>query len=504
MHEHLEREVKLGVWPGFRMPDLGGVAEGVTAVTLPDRRLETTYYDTPDVRLARSHITLRFRTGDESGWTLKMPAADGAELAGGLARRELGVAGDGRVVPDELSSMLTSWVRTSSLAAAARMRTLRRRVELLDAEGLPVAEVFDDEVSVMEGRRLALRFREVEVEIGETAPAGLLDAVVDRLRTAGAGPPDPTPKVIRALGPQAGGPPDLEVRRIGSSPSAGEVIEAGLAAAVLRILHHEPGVRSGCDPEDVHQVRVGTRRLRSDLRTFRPLVDAAWADGLREELRRLADPLGSVRDADVLLDRLRRQVEDCDFDDDEVADSLLLRLTAERARVRRTMLEALASARHAALLDRLVEAARAPVLLPEAEGPAAEVLPALVRQTWKQLQGAVEDAGSDPSDELLHRMRIRAKRCRYAVEVAAPAIGKPARRLTSAVADLQQVLGDHHDAVVAEAWLRAAAPELSAGEALVAGQLVAVQRAEAEAARQAWPSVWQAASKKKLRAWLAD
>ena len=501
VRQQLEREAKLGVWPGFRLPDLDGVAEGLRVQAVPDRRLDATYYDTPDVRLARSGITLRFRTGDASGWTLKFPEPGGNAIPGGLARRELNVTGTDHAVPSELSNLVTAWARTSPLVPVAKLRTLRRGVALVDADGVVAAEVVDDEVTVLDGRRVALRFREVEAEVADGAPDGLLSAVVDRLRAAGAGPPDPTPKVVRALGPHASGPPELDDVPLGPSPSAGDVIRAGLTKAVLRVLGHETGIRLGDDPHDVHQARVGTRRLRSDLRTYRPLLDPAWADGLREELKRLADPLGEVRDADVLLGRLRDQLAGLQTDD-EAASALLARLEGQRRAARKALLEVLSSPRHLALLDRLVEAARAPVLLPEAEAPAAQVLPELVLRPWEQLVEAVEGTVDDSSDEALHQVRIRAKRCRYAAEVAAIAVGKPASKLAEAVAELQEVLGDHHDAVVAGAWLRDAVAELSPEEALVAGQLLTVQGAGADGGRQGWPQAWERASRKKLRAWL--
>ncbi|MGI8758927.1 MAG: CHAD domain-containing protein, partial [Acidimicrobiales bacterium] len=483
------------------LPDLEDVAESFSMASVPDRRLEATYYDTPDVRLARSGITLRFRTGDGSGWTLKFPEPGRNAIPGGLARRELHVPGADRPVPAELSSLVTAWVRTSPLVPVAKLRTLRRGVVLVDAEGATVAEVVDDEVTVLDGRRMALRFREVEAEVVDGAPDGLLHALVEHLRAAGAGPPDPTPKVVRALGPHASGPPELEEVPLGPDPSAGEVIRAGLVKAVLRVLGHEAGTRMGDDPHDVHQARVGTRRLRSDLRTYRPLLDPAWADGLREELKRLADPLGEVRDADVLLGRLRGHLADLRADD-EAASKLLARLEVQRGEARRALMEVLSSRRHVALLDRLVEAARAPVLAPEATAPATEVLPELVRHPWEKLGEAVGATADDSSDEVLHQVRIRAKRCRYAAEVAAIAVGKPAHKLAEAVAELQEVLGDHHDAVVTEAWLREAAAGMSPEEALVAGQLLAVQRAGADAGRQGWPGAWEKASKRKLRAWL--
>jgi CHAD domain-containing protein len=125
-----------------------------------------------------------------------------------------------------------------------------------------------------------------------------------------------------------------------------------------------------------------------------------------------------------------------------------------------------------------------------------------VRARWRRLRGTVLDAGGDPPDEVLHQIRIRAKRCRYAAEAAAPVFGEPARTFAKAVAGLQEVLGEQHDAVVAEAWLRRAVASARRDEAFAGGQLVAVERTRAAAARQRWRPVWAAASRKRLRSWL--
>ena len=136
------------------------------------------------------------------------------------------------------------------------------------------------------------------------------------------------------------------------------------------------------------------------------------------------------------------------------------------------------------------------------QAAAAEVLPSLVQGPWRRLRRAVAALGPEPEDDALHQIRIHAKRCRYAAEAAAPVIGKPASSLAAAVADLQGVLGDFHDAIVAEGWLRQGVLRGSAGAALVAGELITFQRQEAAACRAAWMAAWEAASAKKLRAWL--
>ena len=79
---------------------------------------------------------------------------------------------------------------------------------------------------------------------------------------------------------------------------------------------------------------------------------------------------------------------------------------------------------------------------------------------------------------------------------------KDASKLASAVADLQGVLGDHHDAYVADQWLRDTSAELDAPQVLAAGELISLQMLEAARLEQEWEKVWKRASKKSLRRWL--
>lgn len=494
----VEREVKLAVWPGFVLPSLDDVASGVLAVPVGEKRLEAVYHDTPDVRLARADITLRHRSDD--GWTLKLPD-DGAPVDG-LSRREITVAGDQRAVPEEILALVTARVRTSPLGPVARLQTVRNRTDLLDPEGLKLAEVVDDEVSVLDGRRVAMRFREVEVELAEDAPDGMLDEIIARLRAAGAGAPDPTPKVMRALGPPAAAPAELADLPLGKRPTAGDVLRAGLTRAARKLIEHDPVIRTSDDDEAVHQARVATRRLRSDLRTYGDLLDEAWVAPLRDELRWLADTLGDVRDADVLLQRLRRQLDGLRRADRLVGAGLLELLERQRSEARTRLLDALASLRYVALLDLVVEAAAAPRTLPAADAPAVDVLPRLFATPWRALEKSASRISGGSADDELHSVRIRAKRARYAADVAALVIGKPAKRLSEAVADVQEVLGDHQDACVARDWLRRASLEVEAPAAFVAGQLAVLQDVEAERHRQAFPAAWRQAGKGKLRAWL--
>lgn len=494
-----EREVKLSAHWTFTLPDLGGVVDGVAVEPLPERTLDAVYYDTPDLRLARWGASLRHRRGDGTGWTVKLPEGEDGPA---LIRRELPFAGGPGEPPEDAADLVRAYVRTSALGPVAHLQTVRRGVELRDGEGQRLLEVVDDDVTVLDGDQLVARFREVEVEAGDRAPAELLAAVVDCLRDAGAGEPDATPKVVRALGSRAAAGPEVAVPEVGKDPAGAEVVRAAIASSVQRVLVHDAGVRLGDDPEDVHQARVGTRRLRSDLRTYRPLLAVDWAEGLRDELRWAAAALGAVRDADVLTERLREQAAGLPEVDAAGFAPVLRRLADEREAARVGLAEAMGSYRYVTLLDRLVDAANAPQTTAAAEARAAKTLPPLVARQWRKLHRAVCDLPAWPPDDDLHNVRILAKRARYAAEAAAPAVGRPAKRLAAAAASVQGVLGDHHDAVVAEAWLRAAVDGADVAQALALGELIGLQRSAADRCRREWRAAWKEADRKKLRKWL--
>ena len=479
------------------MPPLDGVAEGVNAEVDPARRVSATYLDTDDLRLTRWGVSLRHRTSD--GWTVKLPQPSQGML---LVREELVFAGDARRLPPEALDLVRAYVRTATLRPQVRLRTDRWQAKLRDAEGRRVADVVDDEVAILDGRRIVARFRELEVEIADDAPPTLLEMLVARLREAGADARDLTPKVVRALGPRASQPPEVPVARLGRDAATADVVRGAIAASVDRLIRHDPVMRLDVDPEGVHQARVATRRLRSDLRTFRAFLDPDWARGLREELGWLAGILGAVRDGDVLLDRLRTSSDRLPLEDGKGTSRVVETLEAARDQAHGELLATLRSERYVALLDRLVEAANAPAVSPGADLAATDALPSLVSRPLRTLAKQVQALGDFPSDDELHAVRIQTKRTRYAADAVAPVLGKRARLVSSAAANLQDVLGEHRDAVVAERWLREwKSRSRSAPAAFAAGELAGLERAASERARGRWRKAWKKLSAARPRAW---
>jgi CHAD domain-containing protein len=516
--DSIEREVKLATDLAFELPDLHRVVGRI--VRKPGQELRTAYFDTDDYRLWRRGITLRHRLGEDPWgagvWTVKLPTSSPGPT---LDRTELSWPGGRDGFPVEATSILRGLVRRASLAQITELVTIRRRLVLHDPKGVSCGELDDDTVTVVGGANDGLIFRQLELEL-DPAGEGILDGVLSALRRAGAHPGDEQ-KLAKALGfPSESSPstPQTESRdSLSPRSSLGDLVHATVATGTARLLDHDYRLRldlSNPRPHDIHQARVTSRRLRSDLKTFRSVLEPAWLDLTRSELAWLGEALGRVRDADVLSPLLSE--DDGPHSATEAAGrtGLSLRLTEQRRAAVAELSAVLSGDRYLKLLDRL-DAATGP---PPSNGPArpwaisplvahpadraSRHLPAMVGHQWRVLRRRVRRAGNRPTDPELHRIRIGAKQLRYAAEMAAPVIGRPARRTAKAAERLQTVLGEHHDAVAAATWLDDEAPHVSPTAAYWAGRLSATQSDRQRTLRGRWPSVWKDLKSKKLRRWL--
>ncbi|MEV4538359.1 CYTH and CHAD domain-containing protein [Asanoa sp. NPDC049518] len=507
----IEEERKFGADDAFHLPDLTDrLPAGGSVVSAPPATLTATYYDTPDLRLARAGVSLRHRKGDSAPWTVKLPAA-----VPGL-RHEVSRKGRAGNPPAELLALVTAWSRGAALAPAAKIQTVRHAYDLTDTDGTVLAEVADDAVTVFDGKAVRMAFREIEVE-RKGGDRALLDFVAAALLDAGAVEGEFTPKHVRALGAAAALPPDLTPPGdLPEQPSAADVVVAAVRSGVGRILAHDPLVRLGQPLEDgdtaVHQMRVGCRRLRSDLRTFAALLDREWVGRIRDELRWIAGVLGEARDAEVLRERLQHTANAdplCPVDPAAVA-KFDEALDARQRQALANVDEALRGARYHALLELLVDAAREPRVAPTAAQPALRLLPRMVAKPWRRLaygaKGVDGAADLDPlaADERWHAVRINGKRARYAVDAVASVIGGPAAKLAKALGKVQNLLGEHQDAAVAaDTWVALAAG--SPGDtdlAVIAGRLYERERASIRAVRAAFPEAWAVAAEPTRTRWL--
>jgi CHAD domain-containing protein len=271
-----------------------------------------------------------------------------------------------------------------------------------------------------------------------------------------------------------------------STGSTGRLL-AQLRAQVDALLAADAATRVGHDPEDLHDFRVATRRLRAYLRVAEPLLDETWSEPLRAELKWLAGVLGTVRDLDVLLERLHVQARTLEPAERTSVEPVLRALEEERSRARAGLLEALEGERYLRLVEQLDERPR----LSGAHTP----LRKLAEKAFARLERDVAALGSQPTDDELHRLRIRGKRARYAAELAS---GKRMRKVVERAKTLQDVLGEHQDAVGAEERLRTATGR---GADLALGRLVERERTRRATARADWPDAWKRLRAAGARAW---
>jgi CHAD domain-containing protein len=457
VHTFVERELKLESPADFVLPPLEGEP-------LEGRLFTSTYHDTPSRSLARAGITLRRRVENGlSSWQLKLPREDG--------RAEISAPGGPAGPPAELRALLLAHLRHGELEEVATLRTRRTGVRVGSSER-PVADVTLDSVDILDGRKALGGFVEVEIELVDGEPADL-EKLGRTLRKAGAKRSDGRAKVMRVL-------KVVDAKPLGAKAPVIEQVRYLLAAQLRELERHDPGVRLRDDIEDLHSFRVATRRSRAIIRATRPLLRDTLAP-LGQELKWLAGVLGPARDLDVLLERLRAASRTLGADEPG-ADAIIATLEEERERLHDAVLFALADERYFHLLDAF---AASIVSLPELAAP--DGLRPLASVELRKLARAARKLGDEPTDDKLHALRIRAKRARYAAELAAIGHGSKAlSRYLTAVKALQDVIGEHQDAVVAEAKLRSVA---RARTAVAAGRLIERERERRLERRRAYPDV---------------
>ena len=436
---------------------------GIAAVSQQgEQLLDAVHYDTADLRLIGAGVTLRRRTGGEdAGWHLKLPAgADTRDeirlpLDAPSGKREATphARTDG-AVPEELAALVRARTRGAALAPVVRIQTSRRVLGLLDGDGQTLAELAADHVSAQPADGPAASWDEIEAELVTGGPA-LLTAIDKQLRRAGARPAATATKLQRALDgrlPAAGAAQQPPLTR--GSP-AGEVVLAYVRGQVAAIWRYDPMVRRD-EPDAVHQMRVATRRARSALQAFGGIIDRDATRPLCAELKWLATELGAARDGEVMLDRLTADL--AAIPPALVAGPVQARITdcftAELARAGQSALAALDGQRYLRLLDALDALLADPPLTPRAKRKAGKVLAKPVRRAARRLRRALAAVpGAEDRDAAIHEARKTAKRARYAAEAAVPVLGRMASRQAAQAKELQQLLGDHHDSVVARAVL---------------------------------------------------
>jgi CHAD domain-containing protein len=449
-------------------PD-GGAAP-LTITPGQTRNHVDTYLDTEDRRLERAGYSVRVRRSRRLRPEATLKSLDGAAANGLRVRVELAEpleSGEPTAVtdaPGEVGRRVRALVGARKLVPLFDLQT-RRRVFLLANDRTPSGELLLDETTIREpGGAVASRLRRVEIEVPETA-LDAAGAFVERLQRGCGLHPAGLSKYEAALA--ATGRPRPEPEAFGPTAIRPEDTIGHVALAVLRrhfttLLAKEPGTRLGDDVEELHDMRVASRRLRAAVALFGGALPVE-AERLRPELAWIGQTIGAVRDLDVQLVQLDEWVAAAPEPDKEPLGRLRGLLVSEREQARAAMLEALDSPRYERFVRRFGAMLRARTGTRTA--PALAVAPDLVEGRHRALRKAMRRARRDGEPPSYHRVRIVGKRFRYALEFLADVYPGQTKQLVRRTVALQDTLGAFQDGTVATARLR----ELTAGHGAALG-----------------------------------
>jgi CHAD domain-containing protein len=485
-----EIETKFDVAPDFAIRDVRRLLTEGDTVERSDDHLVSVYHDTAELDLVRAGLALRRRSGSsDTGWHLKTPG-DGF-------RTEWRWPLEGNdTLPVELGRLITVFSHGNPVWPVVELRIHRMRYKILTTEGDLRYEIADDQVwatSFADGAPVTVRtprWHEVEVELGPAGTAADLSDAADFLTTHGAVHSQASSKLVRALW-------GTTTRPAVEGTAAATIYDYLVTQIDAITAGHFAVSQQPFDPdavtathEAVHKTRVATRRFRAVMRVYAHLFESSRIAWLEPELRWYASELAEVRDREVLRVRLARAIDELPayLVVGPVAEHIDEVLLAELKYHADEVLQVLRSPRYHDLMDELSQWRSDPPFAAPAAQP-AESLIKYVKAAKRNLAKRIADAGARQGvDEDLHRARKAGKRLRYAAEAAEPALGKRATKIANDASNLQTVLGEHQDAVVATVLLRRIADQVAeTGEnGFTYGILVGEQRRLAtESARQA-------------------
>lgn len=432
------------------------------------------YFDTPALTLAGAGAGLRVRSDEQGRWVQTMKA--GGSVAGGLHQRhewESAVRAD-RPELSRLRPRMAGhphWLALLATPQLARQLqplftvAVTRESWQLEIDGNLIELVLDHGSISAGGRQEAVN--EIELELKAGQPQALLRCALDLL--------GPLPLRLSNVNKAERGyalwlqtPPAV---RKASAPqlvpdgSAGQALQAIVASCLAQVQGNEDGLTMGADPESVHQMRVGLRRLRSALKLFE--ASAPCPAPLLAEIGWLGGLLGQARDWEVLAGDTLTQLAAATSP--QQLDAIRQAAQALAQQQRQLAAEAVLSPRYTGLLLELgcwlldlnareQSGQKGGQKDEEQHEALAAPMRRFARHALRRCharllkRGHELHAGADARE--LHRLRIAAKQARYTLEFFA-ALYRPrrTRHFLAALAQLQETLGQHHDASVAAGLL---------------------------------------------------
>jgi len=498
--------------------DWGGALDGVEHGNEQVVEVEDRYVDTAYGALEQAGFGARLRREDNGPVTVTVKSAsherpgekgDAADPAALSQRVEVEGPAEERLDPDAWPASAAREL-INEVRDGARLRTLftlsqRRERKTLALDDGPVLVTLD-RVAVFRGARPLSSFSVLEVEAprGSGADLGRLARLIE---ATGFVLPEPRSKeeIARHYVAKAAEDPSHRLPRVPKSPGIkaddplGEAGRKVLRMHLARMLHFEAGARSGEDPEDLHKMRVATRRMRAAWRVF----DGAYRRKVQRryvrELRTVASALGEVRDIDVLLEDLSTYIERLPATGREAVDPLRAAWRRQREVARKRLVTRLESKGYREFVDDYLDFTESggPVGVPAPLGR-----PSLVRDTagsrillaYERVR-AYETIITWADVATLHALRIETKRLRYTLEYFSEVMPVTSRKLITEVTAMQDHLGLLNDADVAATvtreWLNVHAPELPARSREAVGLYLDSREANVEQLRRSFRPVWR-------------
>jgi CHAD domain-containing protein len=520
---------------------LGGLqATGGRARTT---QLEDRYVDTRDGALAKAGFAVRLRqSGDDTMVTVKSLASTAGD-GGAISRDELEGPAD-RVAPpadwenSDARALVLEHAGDAPLVERVTIRQLRHRRLLRSAES--EVELSLDEVDVVSRGRIVRSFTELEAELVK-GDAALLGDLAKRLDTetglvrsdhskleaalaavegsngsaAGASRPRRSkPKTPRddagartGEGEQERAPGESDAPRLVVGKSPGVVAEDHIAEAgrkvmrfhLARMLEREPGVRNGNDMEDVHKMRVATRRQRAAWRVFGEAFRKKRTKTYRSGLRNIARRLGTVRDLDVQLEGADAYRGELAVAEQRAIEPLLAEWRQHRDDARVLLMRELDSPDYGRLIDDYLDFVRTEGAAVSQVGAAKphrvrDTAPSRIWAAYEQVR-AYEPVLRWADTPTLHELRIASKWLRYSLEFVEEALGDDSKPLIEKVTNIQDHLGLMNDADVsasmARTFLVEHASQLSTLESAAIGRYLVNREREVARLRRSIGAPWR-------------
>ncbi len=423
--------------------------------------LHDRYFDTNDQRILAGGYALRRRLeNDRTLFSLKsMGGVEGSIHHREEMEIEASPTGAEPVrevwLPPALEDRVAPLIGDEPLVCLLTLEQKRQERQIIDAQGAAIATMALDNVEVIHSDGPRQQFVELEVELAPQRTEAELAPILAALKQLPGLVPQPTSKFERGLAfasrIRPGGPGNAKVK---PHDTFGAAMSKILRPLFIRMQDHEQGSYAGVDTEELHDMRVAMRRMRSAFWIAEPYFDVKAVKKIRSGLREAADALGAVRDMDVFREKTDRFLEQQGRDPN--AFGRLFRVwDVEYIRRRNIMLAHLGSKRYAKFKLRFWTALQEG--LPDKKQPrqVADVVPLIVEERLDSVMKhdrAVGKAGLPLAE--YHALRIDLKRFRYTLEFFRDVLGPPAVDAIEALKVLQDILGDLQDARVAVDHLR--------------------------------------------------